>query len=72
MASRGKTDLSDDQLATEVQKLKKTGPILELLEPTARDYNNLPQFGGSRVNCPMFDGSTKSHFLTMQGSVNFF
>ena len=42
-----------------------------MLEPTARDYNNLPQFG-SRVNCPMFDGSTKSHFLTMQGSINFF
>ena len=66
-------DLNSDQIYAELEKLKKTGPILELLEPKAREFINIPQSKkvSKRLNCIANDGSFKSHFLTSQSSKNY-
>lgn len=50
------------------------GAIVEFLEPKARAFNNIPQskLQKERINCPMNDGSYKAHYLTTQGSKNYF
>jgi hypothetical protein len=50
------------------------GAIIEFLEPKARSFNNIPQAKkeSKRINCPLNDGSYKSHFLTTQSSKNNF
>jgi len=54
--------------------LMEKGAIVEFLEPKARSFNNIPQskLERERINCPMNDGSFKSHYLTTQGSKNYF
>lgn len=45
LKNKGKKDLDEEQAAAEIDKLKKNGPIMELLEPSAREYTNVPQTG---------------------------
>lgn len=55
--------------------LMKKGPIIELLEPAARSFVNIPQDASpsKRINClSNNDGAFKAHALVMQGSRNFF
>lgn len=47
---------------------------MELLDPSARSFNNIPQSLNQtrRINCAANDGTYKAHFLTTQGSKNTF
>lgn len=48
--------------------------IIELLEPMARSFSNVPQSKDPnfRINCGENDGNYKAHSMIMQGSRNFF
>jgi hypothetical protein len=50
-------DADDDAKTIAVAKLIKNGPIIELLEPQARDFDNTPVKGKAK-NCEVSDGST--------------
>ena len=67
-------DASDDDKLTTFSSILQKGPIIELLEPTAREFNNIPQSKATenRINCAANDGSFKSHFVVQQGSRSFF
>jgi len=54
-------------------KIRRYGAIVELLEPKARQFVNVPQSRNprKRKNCGLRQDE-KSHYMTMQGSKNFF
>ena len=54
----------------EIDQLRLKGPIIELLEPAARSYNNVPQTEKTRENC--YNDGSQAHYLTTQNSMNFF
>jgi hypothetical protein len=36
------TYLDEDQIQNELERIQRTGSIIELLEPQARSFNNVP------------------------------
>lgn len=55
-----------DEAEEELERLKRQGAIIELLDPQAREFNNIPQSSkqAKRVDCSANDGSHKAHYLT--------
>lgn len=66
--------MDQEAIDSEFDKVQKLGTIVELLDPSARSFNNIPQSLNQtrRINCAANDGTYKSHFLTTQGSKNTF
>jgi hypothetical protein len=65
---------SDDERLDVYSNLLAKGSIIELLTPTPRSYVNIPQHKSQekRINCAANDGSHKAHYITQQGSRNYF
>jgi hypothetical protein len=53
--------MDDDEKLAKYGTIMMSGPIIELLEPAARSYVNIPQLKSAenRINCAENDGTYK-------------